>query len=58
MSANKDNRVIQPYLFFNGRCEEAVEFYRKALGAEVERMMRHKDSPEPMPSGIASAWVG
>ena len=58
MSANKDNRVIQPYLFFNGRCEEAVEFYRKALGAEVEMMMRYKDSPEPMPSGIASAWVG
>ena len=44
---------IQPYLFFNGRCEEAVEFYRKALGAEVEMMMRFKDSPEPMPPGAA-----
>ncbi|MGH8501897.1 MAG: VOC family protein [Gammaproteobacteria bacterium] len=38
---------IQPYLFFNGRCEEAVEFYRSALGAEVTTLMRFKDSPEP-----------
>lgn len=38
---------IQPYLFFNGRCEEAVEFYRSALGAEVLMSMRFRDSPEP-----------
>ena len=38
---------VQPYLFFNGRCEEAVGFYRKALGAEVTMLMRYKDSPEP-----------
>jgi PhnB protein len=38
---------IQPYLFFDGRCEEAIEFYRKALGAKVERLMRFKESPEP-----------
>lgn len=43
---------IQPYLFFNGRCEEAVDFYRKALGAEVEMMMRFKDSPDPLPPGM------
>ena len=43
---------IQPYLFFNGRCEEAVEFYRKALGAELEMMMRFKDNPDPMPPGM------
>lgn len=43
---------VQPYLFFNGRCEEAVEFYRKALGAEVEMMMRFKDSPDPPPPGM------
>lgn len=44
---------VQPYLFFNGRCEEAVEFYRTALGAEVEMLMHYKDSPEPemCPSG-------
>ena len=39
---------VQPYLFFDGRCEEAIEFYRKALGAEVGMLMRFKDSPEPM----------
>ena len=38
---------IEPYLFFDGRCEEAIEFYRKALGAELTFMMRMKDSPEP-----------
>ena len=54
MSTTKDNRMIQPYLFFNGRCEQAVEFYRKAPGAEVEMMMRFKDSPEPHPPGAVS----
>jgi PhnB protein len=39
--------VVEPYLFFEGRCEEAVEFYTKAVGAEVVMMMRFKDSPEP-----------
>jgi PhnB protein len=38
---------VQPYLFFDGRCEEAVEFYRGALGAEVVMLMRFKDSPDP-----------
>ena len=42
---------IQPYLFFDGHCEEAVEFYRKALGAKVSMLMRYKDSPEPPPPG-------
>jgi PhnB protein len=39
--------LVQPYLFFEGRCEEAVEFYRRTLGAEVTMLMRYKDSPEP-----------
>ena len=52
MSTTKDNRSIEPYLFFNGRCEEAIEFYRKALGAEVETIMRYKESPEPPPPGM------
>jgi PhnB protein len=47
--STKDNRTIEPYLFFNGRCEEAVEFYRQALGAELETMMRYNESPEPPP---------
>ncbi|MDB5172842.1 MAG: hypothetical protein JWO87_2132 [Phycisphaerales bacterium] len=37
---------VEPYLFFNGRCEEAVEFYRKSVGAEVTQMMRYKESPD------------
>ena len=43
---------VQPYLMFNGRCEEAVEFYRKALGATLEFSMRFKESPEPPPPGM------
>ena len=38
---------IQPYLFLDGRCEEAIEFYKQALGAKVEMLLRIKDSPEP-----------
>src|SRR3569623_1984235 len=38
---------VQAYLFFDGRCEEALEFYRQALDAEVTMLMRFKDSPEP-----------
>ena len=42
---------IQPYLQFNGRCEEAIEFYKAALGAKVQMLMRFKDSPEKHPEG-------
>ncbi|HVE49283.1 MAG TPA: VOC family protein [Casimicrobiaceae bacterium] len=45
--------ALQPYLFFNGNCEEAIKFYEKALGAKVEMMLRYKDSPEPMPPDMA-----
>jgi PhnB protein len=38
--------TIQPYLNFDGRCEEAIDFYKKALGAEVEMLLRFKDCPE------------
>ena len=38
---------VQPYLTFGGRCEEAIEFYRKALGAEVQVLLRFKECPEP-----------
>jgi PhnB protein len=37
---------VQPYLFFDGRCDEAIDFYRNALGAEVQALMRFKDSPD------------
>ncbi len=43
---------VQPYLFFDGRCEEAIEFYKKALGIKVEMLMRVKDSPDPAPPGM------
>ena len=46
MSTSNANLLIQPYLFFGGRCEEALEFYRDAVGAEVQMMMRYKESPE------------
>jgi PhnB protein len=42
---------IQPYLFFEGRCDEAIDFYRGALGAEVAMLMRFKESPESCPPG-------
>ena len=37
---------VTPYLFFDGRCEEAIEFYKKTLGAEVQMLMRFKESPD------------
>lgn len=53
---------VTPYLFFDGRCEEAIEFYTKAIGAQVEMLMRFKEAPPgpdkpgdgcagPMPDG-------
>ena len=42
---------VQPYLFFEGRCEEALAFYRGALGAEVTALMRFNESPDPPPPG-------
>ncbi len=51
MSTRKNKHFVQPYLFFNGSCEQAVEFYCTALGAEVEMRMRYKESPEPPKPG-------
>jgi PhnB protein len=46
---------LNPYLFFNGRCDEAIDFYRTAIGAELEMAMRYKDGPQnpdhPLPEG-------
>lgn len=44
--------LIQPYLMFGGRCEEALEFYRNALGAQVDMLMRFSESPDPTPPGM------
>ena len=38
---------VQPYLFFDGRCEQALDFYRQTLGAKVEALIRYKDNPDP-----------
>ena len=42
---------IHPYLFFNGRCDEAIEFYRSKLGAEVLMLKRFREGPPPCPPG-------
>lgn len=44
--------MIEPYLFFEGRCEEALEFYRQSLDAEITMLMRYRESPEPPPPGM------
>ncbi|MBO0758908.1 MAG: VOC family protein, partial [Bradyrhizobiaceae bacterium] len=38
--------IVQNYLTFDGRCEEAIEFYKRALGAEVQTLIRFKDAPQ------------
>ena len=48
-SAPQPPSFVQPYLFFGGRCDEALAFYQSALGAQVEFLMRYKESPEPIP---------
>ena len=61
--------TVEPYLTFSGRCEEALEFYKKALGANVVMVMRFDECPDPMPEGMlqpgwekkimhTSFWVG
>jgi PhnB protein len=52
-----DTTTIQPYIFFGGRCDEALAFYKKALGATVDVLMRYQESPEPAPPGmLAPGW--
>src|SRR5215471_5782918 len=52
---SNSNTSVQPYLFFGGRCEEVLEFYRNAVGAKVEMLSRFKDVPEP---GTTQGWNG
>src|SRR3982751_4476400 len=44
--------LVQPYLFFDGRCEEALDFYTSALGAEVTMVIRYQEAPDPPPPGM------
>jgi PhnB protein len=55
MSTPAYNPIVQPYLFFGGRCEEAIEFYKRALGAEVTGLMRFKESPDQTKCAPGSA---
>jgi PhnB protein len=43
---------VQPYLFFDGCCEEALGFYQRALGAQIDMLMRYKEAPDPPPPGM------
>ncbi len=47
--------TVQPYLFFSGRCEEALFFYEQALGAKTVMKMRFNESPDPVPEGMLQA---
>ena len=58
MSTTKNQTSkVEAYLFFAGRCDEALAFYQKAVGAQVEMLMRFSESPAPMPPGtLALGW--
>ena len=47
MQGQSASQAIKPYLFFDGRCDEALEFYTRAIGARVEQVFRFKDAPPP-----------
>lgn len=47
--------TVQPYLFFGGRCEEALDFYEQSIGAKVLMKLRFNESPDPVPSGMLQA---
>src|SRR5262245_21356062 len=51
MGAKYGIEAVQPYLIFGGRCEEAINFFRNAVGAEVEMLMHFKDNPDPPQPG-------
>ncbi|WP_269539726.1 VOC family protein [Cerasicoccus fimbriatus] len=42
--------IVQPYVFFNGRCDEALKFYEAAIDAKIDYVMRFNESPEPVPA--------
>jgi len=46
------NTLVQPYLFFGGRCEEALAFYRNSLDAQIDMVSKYSDSPDPVPAGM------
>src|SRR5690242_5501866 len=55
INAQETTMKVQPYLMFNGRCEEAINFYKAELGAEVVALMRFKENPPP-PDRVPPNW--
>jgi PhnB protein len=53
MNNPPNSTCVQPYLMFNGRCEEALEFYRDTVGATVRMKMRFNEMPEPQQMEMA-----
>ncbi len=51
-SVAMQDSTLAPYLFFAGRCDEALEFYKHALGATVAMLMRFNESPDATPEGM------
>ena len=49
---DESNKGVTPYLFFGGRCQEALDFYRTAIGAQVGMVMRFDQSPDGVPAGM------
>lgn len=47
---------VEPYLMFAGRCEEALAFYQRAIGAKPQMVMRFKENPEPPPMPLPAGW--
>jgi PhnB protein len=48
--------IVEPYLFFGGQCEAALNFYRQHLGAEIGMIMRYRESPEPAMCPLPEGW--
>jgi len=55
MDKQGSRHTVTPYLFFGGRCDEALDFYKQAVGAEVGMLVRFDQSPEPVPEGMLQA---
>ena len=46
---------INPYLIFDGRCEEAFRFYEKCFKGKIIAMLTHKGTPAE--AHVPAAWI-
>ena len=51
-TSSTSKHIVQPYLFFGGRCQEAIDHYKSAVGAQVDMLMHFDESPDPVPEGM------